>query len=461
MKKFFFYGAFSLLCITTNAQTITPSDSLSLSEAWQLAVRKNPSVQAFSLAMEAASQNIALQKNGRLPDATFQAQQTYGSFNSSYGTFFPLNGTMQVAAPGNVDHSSDGVSNVLTSTVASWRLYQFGYIRQQIEAAKSYAKIANNNAALNELNIKLNVTQAWLSVAFNRHLIRWAEQNVFRLDSLAAITGALSAAGVKPAADSLLAYAYVKQAKGLLAQYQGELSSSYALLNAAIGFTSDSIFNYNVSSGNFVSDGFTANNIALNTTHPELEQKISQRDYDSSLAQSYAKSVYPSLSLLGGAYSRSSGIGRDGSVDPKLSGAYKNAYGNYLVGIGVQWQLSNLYNGKKQKSIQLLKASSDQWDYEAIKVKMQGQLQSLIDRNKALFTQLSLDKAGVSDATKAFELYQVRFQTGIVNLTEVLQTQAILQQAERLYLNDLYSFWTQLASMAYLTNDFDVLSMNF
>jgi outer membrane protein TolC len=64
-------------------------------------------------------------------------------------------------------------------------------------------------------------------------------------------------------------------------------------------------------------------------------------------------------------------------------------------------------------------------------------------------------------AREAYSLYLSRYESGLINLTELLQIQAILQQTEKSNIDTHGQLWDQLINKAELSGNFTYLSTQF
>ncbi|MEO6682465.1 MAG: TolC family protein, partial [Ginsengibacter sp.] len=73
------------------------------------------------------------------------------------------------------------------------------------------------------------------------------------------------------------------------------------------------------------------------------------------------------------------------------------------------------------------------------------------------FQNLKASEAAVKASLEAYELYEVRYQSGLINLIELLQLQKILQDTERNYLSALHVYWTELLNQTESIGSFSFL----
>ncbi|MCH5684653.1 TolC family protein [Niabella sp. W65] len=109
---------------------------------------------------------------------------------------------------------STTAANTFGSAIVNWELFSFGKLRKQNEAAGAlYDKSVSDKDAY-ILNLKKILSERYIVLLYNDAKLQWTEKNAERLDDIRKITSGLSASGLRPAADSLLASSSYVQAMG-------------------------------------------------------------------------------------------------------------------------------------------------------------------------------------------------------------------------------------------------------
>jgi outer membrane protein TolC len=90
---------------------------------------------------------------------------------------------------------------------------------------------------------------------------------------------------------------------------------------------------------------------------------------------------------------------------------------------------------------------------EAAQIQLWAQYASALSgwdekRQKLLAAQASLNAS-----REAYELYEVRYQSGLLSLVELLQLQKALQEAESSYVSAVASYWNELLNQAETLGD--------
>src|SRR5699024_527875 len=79
------------------------------------------------------------------------------------------------------------------------------------------------------------------------------------------------------------------------------------------------------------------------------------------------KSSLPTLSVLGGYSFRGTGIGNNGYVSGAWKDGFSNSTNNLLVGLGITWNLTNVYTNKIKSQSLLRTAQETDYIYNQTK----------------------------------------------------------------------------------------------
>src|SRR5690606_1289500 len=91
-------------------------------------------------------------------------------------------------------------------------------------------------------------------------------------------------------------------------------------------------------------------------THPQLAFKKEQIAYAEKQKDLASLGAFPSLSLLGGVQLRGHSMQTGHSVYENWGDSYSNTVDNYLVGIGLTWNLGQAFDSRLEKGLRLEEA---------------------------------------------------------------------------------------------------------
>ncbi|MGV3685032.1 MAG: TolC family protein [Daejeonella sp.] len=442
---------FVLIGMNTYSQT-----ELSLNQAWEKAYQDYPELKEKNALINAAQFNTLKVKSGMLPNSQVQLQNSYGTFEGSGGAFFPLPGIFNVNG-NNPDAQVKTTANSFGSVLIDWNIYQFGRLRQSIKAANSLTEQARGEFTLSKLNIQTSVTRLYFNILYSDAYLIWAKDNSERVKKILEIAISLADAGLKPGADTSLASSSYLQALSRTDEWNGKLAGAKMQLSE---FIPELRSNISLKSDFYLKTpiGFYRPD-SLNK-HPVLNVLAQEVIYDQIRQKEISSAILPTVSLLGGASSRGNGIGTSG-VNNSLASGFQNVSNNYLVGIGLTWNISDIYSGSLEKRRVAQQTIAAQSRYDLRKIQLNTNVQS-IDANIAeQIKQVSKSDSAVQKSKEAYELYFARYESGLINLTELLQIQQLLQEAEKSNIDAHQSLWDQLISRGAATNNFTYLANQF
>jgi outer membrane protein TolC len=449
MIKKIIVPAMGFLLLNTPA-VFAQSKTYSLQDVWQDVLQHYPSLAARKKAIEEQELKKELIKESFLPDINIQAQQSYGSIQNIPGSFFPLPGIYTTSGSNKTADNIPG-SNIYSSALLQWNFMQFGRQQKKLTAASAAIRVSNTQLKQEEWNLLSNASRFYFSALTAHAALRVAKADTRRLAELLELLQSQANAGLRPGADTLLLKSSLLQSKAKEHDFSATLKRSMIRLGALMGnvksdFSIDTtIFN------RFQPTLVGAKDVQQE--HPYLEQmnaRIQAAEADKEVVK---KEIYPSVGLLAGVGVKGSGISTDGTMDKGLAGSWQNASGTYLAGIGLTWNFASLYQNKTKRAVADRVIATAKADKEAVQIQLQAQYASSLagwdeQRQKLLATQASLNAS-----EEAYALYKVRYESGLLNLIELLQLQKNLQEAESNYVTAVSAYWNELLNQSETLGD--------
>src|SRR5690606_34294371 len=189
------------------------------------------------------------------------------------------------------------------------------------------------------------LSERYITLLYNDAKLNWTEKNAERLDEIRKITSGLSASGLRPAADSLLASSSYMQAMGEQDKWHGFKSASYIKLLELHG---NDRLDYIASTERFTNPtGIYLNSEStINPSHPILDAFEKQFQYYTLTGKAQMNTSLPSIRLLAGYAYRGTGISPNGTVSGNWRDGYNNTTNNLLVEIGIIWNITSLHTNR-------------------------------------------------------------------------------------------------------------------
>lgn len=430
-----------------------------LGSLWPKVEENYPGVGARESAIDAAKLNERVVKSDMLPQVKAQAQNTYGNYEGSAGAFFPQAGFFNVSgATTNLDASST-TANSFGSATVEWELFSFGRLRKERDAASALSNKTVREKDAYLLHLKKELSQRYINLLYREAKLNWTQKNAERLDSIRNITSGLSTAGLRPAADSLLASSSYIQAIGEHDKWNGLKEGALIKLLELYG---DNRINYAPSAARFSEPTtfYINDENKIDSSHPTLEALDKQSQYYTLSGEAEKRVALPSLRLLGGYSVRGTGINPNGTVSDEWQDGFNNTSNNVLVGIGLTWDITGLHTNRLRAEELFKEAESAKLVYTQYQQAMQADLSASRAEIIQQFEQLDKTELAVKQSQEAYDMYLARYQSGLISLSELLQIRLLLEQAENNHIEASRQYWLLLAFEAELTADFSFLFNN-
>lgn len=441
-------GIFLAGCQSTFAQQRVGQ----LNTLWGEVQRSYPGLEAREAVVESAKMEEKFIFGERLPQLRAQTQNSYATYEGISGAFFPQPGLFNVSSANGLTGPS-WTFNTYASSTLEWELFSFGKNNYKSKAAQSKTHRAESEQEAYQLHLQKDLSQRYLQLLYNETKLETNQDNVDRLNTIRKITSGLARAGLKSAADSLLASSSYNQAMGDNEHLKGK---KQAALIQLLELTNGKEANYLGSVAQFLNPlDDTLNKITeIDPAHPILTALDEQRKNLDYQGKSEASAALPSINLIGGYAYRGVGIGSDGAVSDHWNDGFSNSVTNGLVGIGMTWNISDLYTQKQRAGSLKKQAESEGHRHQQYKQQMETELAAIQNKLSRQYVEVEKTNTGQQQANDAYQMYLSRYKSGLMDLSNLLQIQILLEQAEKKHIDAAFGFWMLMASEAELIADF-------
>ncbi|HJW16684.1 MAG TPA: TolC family protein [Flavisolibacter sp.] len=450
MMKKIIVPAMAFLLLNTPT-VFAQSKTYSLKEVWQKVLQHYPSLSARKEAVEAQELKKELIKEGFLPDITIQSQQSYGSIQNVPGSFFPLPGMYTTSGSNKASAGNSPGANFYASALLQWNFMQFGRQQKKLAAANAAISVSNTLLKQEEWNLLANASRFYFSALAAHAALNVARADTRRLSELLELLQSQVNAGLRPGADTLLLKSSLLQSKAKEHDFGATLKKSLIQLGALTGdangdFSIDTTIFSRFQPTSFGSKGDLQE-------HPYLQLMNARIQAAEADKETVKKEIYPSIGLLAGVGVKGSGISTDGTIDKGVAGSWQNASGTYLAGIGLTWNFASLYQNKTKRAVADRVVATAKAEKEAMQIQLQAQYASALAGWDEQSQKLLAAHASLDASKEAYELYEVRYQSGLLNLIELLQLQKNLQEAESNYVTAVSGYWNELLNQSETLGD--------
>lgn len=429
-----------------------------LGTLWETVKSTYPGINFQQSKVKSAQMDSRAVVGERLPQIKSQAQNSYGTHNGIMGAFFPQAGLFNVSGPADSPESSWNPNSYASATL-EWEFFAFGKMHNKSKAAQANTQKAMGEQEAYFLHLQKELSERYIRLLYNEAKLKTNQQNVERLKSLQIITTGLADAGIKTEADKLLSSSSYNQA---VAENEKLKGRKQAALTKLYELTGTLEVDYGPSLSHFLDPNTIAmeKSDGINSDHPILTSIDAQRQSLEYLGKSEGSAALPSVNLLGGYAYRGTGISPDGTISDSWNDGFSNSVTNALVGIGITWNISDLYTQKQKSNSLKAQAESQQFLHDQYENQMQADLTSIQQQIQSQFAEVQKTQEAQEQVHDAYGMYLARYQSGLIDLSTLLQIQILLEQAENRHIQATYEYWLLLAAEAELIADFDYVFTN-
>lgn len=430
MKKYLFLSCLLLQNIAFSQQVVPEPHKISLSEAIDLASRNYPAIKAKKAENDIAEMNLKAAQTEGLPDVIAQHQYQFATNNSLAGATFPLQNPFPSVSGGiRPENIFQPVWGSFTNLQVNWQAFTFGKIKANIDVAQKVA-VRQQFDYENELfQHQVRVIDAYLALLVFQKTVRIQEVNLQRAATFRDATNAKVISGLRAGIDSSFASAELSKAKLLLLQSQQNERTQRIRLSQLLG----------TAAGNMSADSmqFYQQLPTLLKDYPDISQnpllKVFHSQIDLIRARSVAikKSYYPSIILNASVWGRGSGVSNSNDAySSRFLDGIGYQVGNYLLGVGVSWNLTPIYRIRHQVSAELQRAAQFQHLLREEELRLSSQ-----SENANIQIELAMEQAleapvQTTAARGAYQQATARYESGLATLPEVSQAFLLLNRAE-------------------------------
>lgn len=440
---------------------------LTLKEAISIATKNYGTLKARANYVKASTASVGQARKEALPDFSLSAQQDYGTINGQNGVLYGLRGlAASPAGPAMDKQSWNSAFGSLYLTNINWDFFSFGRARQRVEVAK--AAVAQDEADFQQefFQHKVRVAAAYLNLLAAQRLTLSQQKNLGRARGLATVVIARAKNGLNPGVDSSLANAEVSNAKILLTRARDNEQEQASQLSILLGTTS------NV----FLLDTLFIARIpaSIDTTrrlkeeqHPLLKYYLSRVDLSNARVKYFSTFKYPTFTAFGIMQGRGSGfsynynaLNADAFTKDYLQGV-KPTRVNYLVGVGVTWNLSNMQRVAQQTQAQKYATEGLKNEYEVIDQRLKNEIQLANSKIENALQNYYEAPVEVKAASAAYLQKSVLYKNGLSDIVDVTQALYALNRAETDRDIAFNNVWQALLYKAAASGDFGIFINEF
>ncbi len=403
------------------AAPLAAQPALSLRDAVRLAVRDNQSIAETDASLRAATSRIAQARGGALPKVNVSE-----SFTRSDHPVFVFGSLLTQRQP-IVEDFNIALNNFQAQLTVDQVIYDGGQTRNAVKSAGLGREMSAEERRRAEMTVIAGVARAYYGAVLAADSLKSAEQAVRSAEADLKRAGDVRAAGMSTDVDVLSIRVHLAAVNEQRIQRAADLDIARSALNDAIGAPLD-----------------TAHSLVTTLRPLDLpDMSLDALEQQASASRPEARESHMAAELA-----RIQSDAARGALRPQVSfhGAVEadrqrfvtRGGGNWLVSIGVRW---NLFNGFADRSrIEEANYGSDRARATALRVNSAVRLE--VRRAwaglRAAQQRIEVAKAAVAEAEESLRITQNRYQAGMGNVTDLLRTETAVLESRTRYLGAVH-----------------------
>lgn len=463
MKKLYypFLIFYFLLTEKINSQT-----ALTLKDALNEAVQNYATIKAKANYVNASKASLQQSRMDYLPNLILSAQQDYGTVNGQNGPLYGFGGYGVASAGAPLPEQNwNAAFGALYLANINWEFFTFGKNREKIKIAQQVVSREENDLAQELFQHQVKVAAAYLNLLASQRISHSQEKNLDR--AIVSKNNAATRAknGLIAGVDSSLANAEVSNAKIALTRardQEQEQSSKLAVL-LGVPYTA---FVLDTSFIDHIPKSILTISATEQKVHPILTYYQSRIDVSQEQVKFYKRLYFPAFSLFAVTQERGSGFDANYTFDQTaFSRDYKTGItptrNNYLVGVGVNWNLTTIARNSAQVKSQKFISEALKNEYDLIDQQIKSQ-QLLSDQKiKNALDNYAEAPTQVKAASDAYQQKSALYKNGLTTLVDLTQTLYILNRAETDRDVAFTAVWQALLLKAAATGELSLFTNEF
>ncbi|MFW0717675.1 TolC family protein [Pedobacter sp. N23S346] len=426
--SYFAVTSIILYSFHSNAQT------LSLKEAVKTALNNYGTIKAKDSYANASKSSIQQAKREYLPNFSLSAQQDYGTINGQNGPQYGFGGLGTASSGPALDQQNwNAAFGALYLANVNWDFFTFGRVRERIKIADAAYQRDKNDLEQEKFQQEIRVSAAYLNLLAAKRLTRSQKNNLDRAIIFQNTAIIRAKNGLIAGVDSSFAKAEVSSAKISLTKAKDLEQEQANKLGILMGLNAVS---YDIDTAsitriptNLISD------TTIKNSHPLLRFYQNRIDVSNQQINYLRKLYYPTFSLFGVMQGRGSGFSPGYLLDQNT---YTTSYldgikptrENYLIGIGMTWNLSSLLKNHPQVRAQSFISQGLKEEYQMADQQLRAQLLLAEAKLKNALENYREAPIQVKAASDAYLQKSTLYKNGLTTLVDLTQSLFTLNRAE-------------------------------
>jgi adhesin transport system outer membrane protein len=447
-----------VVCLFTivHAKAQQISQAISLKQLLIQVEQKAPTLLTDSAAISIRKAQATETRNNWLPNLRLNYQADIGTNNNVAGPYFGFGIIPSDSRGVRTESNTTATGANLGIAALDWEVYNFGSYGAQNKVASSDIKVEQNQFAQSKYQLQAYAIGGYLQLTRLQDYLTIQQRNIKRNEEINRSIRSLAKSGVRPGVDTSIAEAELSKARLNYIELNNQLKQVQLQLSAVSGLPYASIVPDTIAENNMITQSALPVATADTATHPIINYYKSV--YQNSLQREdmVRKQYNPKILFEAAAWGRGSSVDANDHFNSVGSG-FDFDRGNYLVGIGISYNLFDL----RRKQLKL-RTQKTETDYAQKKLAEQKQLLSIsADQASVELTTAQQRLQEIPNQLKAASAgYRQKLSLYRSGLTDIIELDAalnILFRAETDYAQARYAYVNALFQKAITENHVSAL----
>lgn len=408
---------------------------LKLKDAISTALNNYGSIKAKGNYVSASEAGVQQARRDYLPNLSLSAQQDYGTINGQNGPSYGLGGLGVASSGPSLDRQNwNAAFGALYLANVNWDFFTFGRIKEKIKVAQTLLKRDENDLTQEKFQHEIRVSAAYLNLIAAQRLRKSQERNLDRAITFKNTAVIRASNGLIAGVDSSLAKAEVSSAKIALTKAKDLEQEQANRLGILMGITATDMV-LDTASITRVPGILYQDSLLNENAHPLLKYYRNRVELSNEQVKLFRRSYYPTFSLFGVMQGRGSGFS---SAYAQNQSAFTQSYadginpvrGNYLVGVGMVWNLTSILRTHPQVRAQEYLSKGLQNEYELAGQQLQAQVAIANAKLKNAVDNYNEAPVQVKAASDAYLQKNTLYKNGLSTIVDLTQALYTLNRAE-------------------------------
>ena len=421
-----------------HAQQAQDPYPITLEQAVNIALEKNPERKAAFADTKAASADVREARSSLLPHITFSETATRGNDPVYvFGTKLRQQRFTTADFTLNALNTPTPLSNFSTRFGGTWNLFDSTASWRGVDRAKRIKDAAGHQLERTDQEIVFRVVDSYYGVLLAKKHLEVADQSMKTAQAILNRSKDRFESGVVVESDYLSAKVRIAARKQELISAQNNLALSRSKLSAAMGISTENEFD--------PSDILAEKNLPP-TSLEQVEKEAMEMRPDLKRVRSEEAAQQQSVSIAKSSFGpRVNAFGGWEADNPTLvSGGGGN---NWLAGIEVQFEL--FQGGAKrahlshEKAIQEKITAVKEMEIDAIRLEVRRVYYDL----DAARQQTEVAREVIAESQESLRINQNRYDSGLTTITELLAAEEAARRSQADYWESIYRYHTGYANL--------------